>query len=288
MANLVDLASTDRNPMQEQDYQTQLKSANIPFTIENGKANVQGFGIGGNGTGDQAQSFFDPTNLASRQNQTNFGNLVASNTKAVTDFLGNYKTDVATAQDTANTKFNVPTFENLVTGLNSRINDLEFNTSNSGGGSVGATGAGGFSTMGQVDTALSSRYLPQLNTAQQNLGTAAGLAQTYVGQALQPDQAYATLLANNIDTAMSGLTATQQTQMQGIIAKLNAGVALTTAEINAGEAYAATVLNNANSITLEKIRAAYTPIGAGSTLINPNTGTIINPGILAASGSFTP
>lgn len=288
MASLIDLASTDRNPIQEEDYQNQLKASNIPFTVENGKANVTGFGIGGNGTGDQARSFFDPTNLTSRQNQTNFSNLVDSNTKAVTDFLGNYKTDVTNAQNTANDKFNVPTFENLVTGLTSRINDLEFNSSNSGGGSVGNTGAGGFSNMGQIDAALSSRYLPQLNTAQQNLGTASNLAQTYVDQQTKPDQAYATLLANNITTAMAGLTDTQKTQMDGIIAKLNAGVSLTTEEMRTGEAYAQSVLDNATKMTLGKLSAAYTPIAPGSTLINPSTGTIINPGILAASGSYTP
>lgn len=186
----------------------------------------------------------------------------------MTDFLGTYKTDVASAQNDASAKYNVPTFENLVTGLTSRISDLENNSSNSGGGSVGNTGAGGFSSMGQVDTALSSRYVPQLNAAESNLNTANTLAKTYVDQRLAPDQAFESLLATNITTAMSGLTSTQQTVLQGILGKLDAGVKLSTTEMQAGEAYAQALLDNANNITLAKLKNEYQTVPSGSTMVN--------------------
>lgn len=268
MSQLSDYASMDRNPIQESDYQKMLTDANIPFTVDNGKANVTGFGTGGNGTGDSARAFFDQGGQQASQDQTNYNNLVASNNKAVTDFLGNYKTDVTNAQSTANNMFHIPTFENLVTGLTSRINDLEFNGSNSGGGSTGNTGAGGFSDAAQVDEALSSRYLPNLNTAEANLNTGEGLAQQYISNELQPDQAYGQLLATNIQTSMQGLTATQQTEMQGIITKLQTGTQLSVAEMQTGEAYAQAVLQNANNITLQQLKNQYQTVPAGSYLIN--------------------
>lgn len=55
---IAQLAATDRNPAQETQYQQLLQQAGIPFTIQGGKTNVQGFGFGGNGTGPQAESFF--------------------------------------------------------------------------------------------------------------------------------------------------------------------------------------------------------------------------------------
>jgi len=49
MATLQDLSIMDRNPIQEQQYQQMLKDSNIPFTVTNGKANVDYYGSGGNG-----------------------------------------------------------------------------------------------------------------------------------------------------------------------------------------------------------------------------------------------
>ena len=222
--------------------------------------------------------------------QTNFTNLNTANNKSVTDFLGNYKTDVGNAISTANTTFKLPQLEDAVTGLTSRINDLSNNTSNSAGGAESGTGLGGYNSEAQVGEEINSRELPMLNAASANLNTASGLAQQQETIALQPDQTYEDLLKTNITTAMQGLTATQQTEMQGIIAKLNAGVTLTTAEMQTGEDYAKTILTNANNITLQNLKNQYTPIPQNNTIVNPATGQAINPTLLANEngGIYTP
>jgi len=222
--------------------------------------------------------------------QTNFTNLNTANNKSVTDFLGNYKTDVGKAISTANTTFKLPQLEDAVTGLTSRINDLSQNTSNSGGGAAAGTGLGGYSSEAQVGANLNNRELPALNAASANLNTASGLAQQQESIALQPDQAYEDLLKTNITTAMQGLTTTQQTEMNGIIAKINAGVTLTTAEMQTGEDYAKTILTNANNITLQNLKNQYTPIPQNNTIVNPATGQAINPTLLANEngGIYTP
>lgn len=68
---IAQLAATDRNPAQETQYQQLLQQAGIPFTVQGGKTNVQGFGFGGNGTGPQAESFFGVGGGASTSSATN-------------------------------------------------------------------------------------------------------------------------------------------------------------------------------------------------------------------------
>jgi hypothetical protein len=70
MDQLAQLAATDRNPIQERDYQNLLTQNKVPFTVENGKANVTGFGVGGNNFGDQARSFFTPQNIQGQAQAT--------------------------------------------------------------------------------------------------------------------------------------------------------------------------------------------------------------------------
>lgn len=60
---LQQLAQTDRNPIQEQRYQQLLTDNGIPFTVVNGHASVEGFGVGGNTAGTAADSFFSTPNL---------------------------------------------------------------------------------------------------------------------------------------------------------------------------------------------------------------------------------
>lgn len=49
MSSISDLSNTDRNPIQETEYQQLLKQAGIPFTVNGGKASINGYGVGGNG-----------------------------------------------------------------------------------------------------------------------------------------------------------------------------------------------------------------------------------------------
>lgn len=221
--------------------------------------------------------------VAGRQNdanQQNFGNLVNASNSAITDFLSGYKADTASAITNANNQFNIPNQTNMVNALNSRINDLSTNFSNSG--------AGGFANANQVDAAINSRYLPQLQTATTNLNTSTGEAQQQEQIALQPDQAYAGLLATNITTAMQGLTSTEQTVMNGILGQLSAGVSLTEAQWQMGNNIAQKLIDQATQTTVAQIGQQFQPVSAGSTLTNTKTGAITNPGILAASGAYTP
>lgn len=219
---------------------------------------------------------------ASKDSQNNYNNLVASNTKNATDFLTKYSTDVPNTVNTANTKFSVAPQADLVNGLNTRIADLTSNMSNSG--------AGGFANANQVDAAINSRYVPQLNTATTNLNNSENLATNYANQLLAPDLAQEDLLKTNITTAMQGLTSTQASSLQAIMDSIDQGVSLTNTQLQAGEALAATVLNNANALTQQKNALAYTPIPQNNVTVNPANGQIVNPYLLATQngGSFTP
>lgn len=228
----------------------------------------------------QNQKNQDDVKNAANQAQTNFNNLQQQDTQSVTDFLTQFKGDTANAISSANNQFNIPGQTDMVNALNSRINDLSTNMSNSG--------AGGFSNANQVDAAINSRYLPQLNTATTNLNTSTQEAQQQEGIALQPDTQYAQLLSTNITAGMSGLTNTEQTVLQGIIANLNAGVSLTQTQMQVGEQLAQQAMANAAAITTAQIGQQFQPLSAGSTLTNTRTGEITNPGILAAKGVYNP
>ena len=49
-SRLEQLAKTDRNPVEESEYQNLLTSSGIPFTNSGGRASIEGFGTGGNAT----------------------------------------------------------------------------------------------------------------------------------------------------------------------------------------------------------------------------------------------
>lgn len=52
------LAKTDRNPIQEREYQQLLKQTGAPFELREGRAFVPGFGFGGNIAGEATEAFF--------------------------------------------------------------------------------------------------------------------------------------------------------------------------------------------------------------------------------------
>lgn len=213
-------------------------------------------------TKQSQQTVTDAANNA----QTQFNNLLNTDNSSITGFLSQYKGDVGNAVQNANSTFQLPQLAGTVDSLNNRINDLENNTSNSGGGAEAGTGLGGYATEGQVGAELNSRELPQYNAAVQNLGTNEGLAQQMISNELAPDQAYSSLLATNIQTSMSGLTATEQNVLNGAIANLNAGVTLETTQLNNAEQLAQTVLNNATSTTNAKLQQQYQTLFPGQQL----------------------
>lgn len=263
---LQQLAKTDRNPAQETQYQQELSAAGIPFTVENGKANVAGFGTGGNGSDS---SFFDPSAVAVRganaANTTAFNNQVAGDKQSVTDFLTKYQGDTANVVGATSAKYNLPQQAANVNGLNTRIQDLKTNDTNEG--------AGGFANAGQVDAAVNSRYLPQYNSALANLNTSTTLAQNEEQTQLQPDVQGGQLLATRIASEMTGFTASQDQQLQALIDQINNGVQLTETQMNNAEKLSEAKLgyqSAIDSITAQNNKVQ--SVSAGSYVYNPATG----------------
>lgn len=252
----------------------------------------------GGGNADQLTNYFtqqqttntNNTNAtnAANQAQTNFTNLSNADDASVTGFLSQYKGDVNNAISTANSTFNLPTLEGAVTGLTNRINDLQNNTSNSGGGAEATTGFGGASSAGQVQSELDNREMPQLNAASANLNTAEGLSQEQIANATAPDVAYGQALSANITAGMSGLSQADQTTLQGYLDVLDQGTALTENENTNAEALAQAVLQNANNITVAQLNNQYKTAASGTTITNENTGQVTNPGVLASTGAYNP
>lgn len=206
-------------------------------------------------TGNQ-QAVSDAATVA----QNKFDTLKSSNDQSVTDFLSKYKTDTGNAISDASAQFHLPEQTDVVNSLNTRINQLKTNFSNSG--------AGGFANNDQVDAAINSRYLPQLETATGNLATSTAEAQAQEGIALQPDQQYGQLLATNITTAMSGLSSIEQTIMTGILGKLQSGTSLTEAEWTNANNIAQKLIDQATATTTQQLKNQYQTVPAGSYLIN--------------------
>jgi len=79
---LQQLAGTDRNPMQEQEYRRELDKSGIPYTIDaQGKTIVEGFGAGG-GSAD-GRGFFSPANILIQQS-------IAAYTKQLDEYNKKY------------------------------------------------------------------------------------------------------------------------------------------------------------------------------------------------------
>lgn len=61
---LVQLAGTDRNPVQETEYRNLLRAQGIPFREEGNRTYVEGFGYGGHDAGETTRSFFGTGGVA--------------------------------------------------------------------------------------------------------------------------------------------------------------------------------------------------------------------------------
>jgi hypothetical protein len=244
-------------------------------------------GYGGSGASGGSSNSSASNSLSSTEanQQTNFDNLLNTDNSAITSFLGKYSGDVSTDQSNAYNEFGIPTQTSNVDALTSRINDLENNTSNSGGGAESGTGMGGYASEAQVGNELNTRELPQLNASVANLNTSLGSANQQINQELAPDQAYESLLGTNIQTSMSGLNANESAQLSSALGSLEAGYGLTEDEMSAAEGLASTVLNNANTLTATQLGNEYKGVSSGDTLVNTATGGIINPSVLATNGA---
>lgn len=249
--------------------------------------NGQAVQVGNNGNGTRSLTSLgdwatyqnqQEVSKAAADQQAAFNGLLASDKQSVTDFLGQYKTDTANAVDSANTTFKIPEQTNTVNALNDRINDLKFNTNN--------TGQGGYSSSDQVDEAINSRYLPEFEIAVGNLNNSETAAQTQEQVTLQPDQLEGSALEQYIASSMTGFGQNEQAQLSAILGKLNAGVTLTTTEMETANNLAVAKVNYQQTIDAIKQGQNYITTPQGSTIYNPYASKIINPGVLGASGVY--
>lgn len=235
----------------------------------------------------QEQDANDPTKLAATQRaamDTRFN----QNRNDITKTIDTYKTAIPGIQQAADTKYGVSNQLGLVNALETRINDLKFNTS--------GAGAGGVASASQVDKAVNSKYLPQYNTANTNLGRSATLAANEVSQQLDPYKTQISALNDQIARESTGYTQEQQNELTVLLTKMNQGFALTQAEIAQVNALALADKNYANQVSLlEKQNEQkkndpsnrYISLGTNDQLYDVVTGKIVAKNSASTTGGST-
>jgi len=208
------------------------------------------------------------TNFPAQQ-AADFNNVATKGSNDITDFLTRYNTAVPKIISDVSSKYALPDQQAGVNALNTRIKTLQGNTDNSG--------AGGFASAGQVDSALNSRYLPQYSTALSNLTNSTALAQNEEGQLEKPYETEASMLNDRLTREMTGFTAEQQNALAALTAKLNAGVTLTKDEMDNANALAVAQEQYQAAVESQKIQSQNQTLPTGSTYYNPVTGVAYNP-----------
>ena len=159
------------------------------------KAHPEKLGIpGGNaaanagGAGGNLQSAIDATNAK------------------ISDLTSRYTAAVPEATTAAYNEFDVPTWQNLSSGIKQRMDTISGNLANQGGG--------GYASGAQVDQAISSNYAPRYEAAAQGLQTAAQLAQQQITNTLLPYTTEASLLGATLPSEVSATGGLQGTLAQ--------------------------------------------------------------------------
>lgn len=212
----------------------------------------------------------------------------AQNRSDITGAINSYQTAIPQAQQAADTKYNVTGQLGLVNALETRISDLKNNTS--------GTGAGGYASNAQVDNAVNSKYLPQYNTANANLGRSATLAAGDVATAIDPYKTQVTALNDQIVRESTGYTQEQQNELTTLLTKMNQGFQLSQSEADRANQLALADKQYANASALADKQAEakkndpssrYINIGNGDQVYDVVTGKIVanNPKTFAATGS---
>lgn len=246
-------------------------------------------------TGNQAIQGFDPTSSANSV-RGGYNNLFGSQVGAggptnSTDYAKLYADTIAknpTATQlysTANDIFNVPNLQNNAIRLNNAVTNEVPNAYNLARG----FDYGDAQVQNKINTDL--RFMsPQANAAQANANTAAGLASQWVNQGmtqnqinLLPVQQQGQMLGEALARQSTGFDIAAQNELQGLVAKLNAGVTLSQAEIQranelmkASQAYETALgvanINKQSAMGVAQIGNQYQTVPAGQTLVNTFNG----------------
>lgn len=200
----------------------------------------------------------------------------ASNKAELGSFNTKFGEAVPKILDETYSKYAIPDQVGGVNALNARIKDLQFNTS--------GAGAGGYASAGQVDKALQLNYIPNFNTAAQNLNTSLGAAQSEIGTRLIPYQVEGNLLNERIAREATGYSQQQQRELDSLLTIYQTGVQMAENEKNRMQQLAMQEkqFEQQKQLLAEEAKSKGSSnnlltVGSGSFLFNPSTGQWYSP-----------
>lgn len=246
-------------------------------------------------TGEQALGAFDPRDIAGTQ-RAGYTSLLGSQMGGggptnVQDYVNRYSQAIAggpsytSLYNTANQAFNVPQLANQAAYLQNQVTNVA---------PTQYSLARGFDVSDpQVQNAINTnlRFLqPQATAATQQAQAAQNLAQQYVGYGMQerqlgllPYQYQGQELSDALARQSTGFNIADQNELQGYVAKMNAGITLSQAEYTRANE----LLKNQTAYQQSLLGIQYQNVPSGNALVNTFTGGIINPTMLTAgTGSY--
>lgn len=233
-------------------------------------------------TGNNALNSFNPTDVANTQ-KSGFNDLYGQQTGTIGDLTKTYASQIADnpsateLYNRGNSIYNVNNLQKQANYLNNQVTNAYPSAVNQ---------ARGFDySQGQVDNAVNQnlRFLePQATAATNNASQAANLAAQYVTQGmaqnnlnLLPIQSQISATNDAMARLSSGYTTAAQNEMEGLQAKLNAGITLSANEIaranqlaQLAEAYQATLNTNQTTLANTIQGQKYVNVAPGNTLVN--------------------
>lgn len=241
--------------------------------------------------GSTAINSYDPTaagNTSSNAVTSNFNTAQGQNSQAVDPLSAAIKANptVTSLYQQGNSLYNVPQLATTATNLSNEVNNAL---------PAGYGGARGFDiSADQINNgaALKTAYLtPQSNAATANYNTASGLASNFVNAGIQqnqqnliPAQTNAQMTAANQAAEQTGWNQAQKSTLDGLMAKMNAGVQLSAAEMQTvqqlasiEESYNQAVVSANAQIQTANIGNTFATLAPNQTLYNTTNGQHYNP-----------
>lgn len=239
-------------------------------------------------TGQNAINAFNPQDMAGTQ-RAGFSSLLGSQVGAggptnSQDYFNKYSQAVAANPSVqnlysqGNQMFNVPQLANQAAYLQNQVTNVApTQYSLARGFDVGDA---------QVQNAINTnlRFLqPQASAATNQAQTAQQLAGQFVQSGiaqnqfnLLPVQQQGQMLSDALARQSTGFNIAAQNELQGLQAKMNAGVTLSQAEYSRAN----DLLAQQTAYQQSLLGIQYQNVGAGNSLVNTFTGQVINPGML--------
>jgi hypothetical protein len=240
-------------------------------------------------TGENAINSFDPNATANNQ-RTNWSNLFNTQQGTQDNFLNSYNSKIASQPSLSDSYAKFGAANNL-TGLGQQATTLNNAVLKAPQQNIDL--ARGFNyDQNQIDQKtnqdltklqpLASAATNAFQTAQDLTNQQVGYQQTQNQYELQPLQAQQEMITDAFARQMTGYTQANEAELQGLIAKMNQGVALSTAEISRANALASAQASYNAAIDSANIANQYQTVDSGQNLVNTFTNGIINPSMLTS------